>query len=180
MNKKFGDFKIRGWKIEDAPSIAKYANNKKIWLNLRDAFPHPYGLPDAESFIDRAIKEHSKTFFAIATSQEAIGSIGIVIGKDVHRFTAELGYWLAEPYWGKGIMTEAVKVITEYAIQDLGLYRISAEPYSINPSSAKVLEKAGYKFEGTLRSSVIKDGNVIDQHLFSYIGKKSTQPTLSL
>lgn len=172
MNKTIGDYKIRGWAIEDAPSIAKYANNRKIWMNLRDAFPHPYGLQDAESFIMRAIKEHPKTFFAIATPEEAIGGIGIVIGKDVHRFTAELGYWLAESYWGRGITTSAVKTVTEYAIQDLGLHRIYAEPYCNNPASVKVLKKAGYKFEGTLRSSAFKDGNILDQHLFSYIGKR--------
>lgn len=140
-------------------------------MNLRDAFPHPYDVQDAEAFIQRAIEERPGTFFAIATSQEAIGSIGFVIGKDVHRFTAELGYWLAESYWGQGIMTEAVKALTEYAIHDFGLHRISAQPYSTNTASVKVLEKAGYIFEGTLRSSVFKDGNILDQLLFSYIGK---------
>lgn len=175
MNRKLGEYVIRDWTMEDAPSIAKYANNRKIWLNLRDAFPHPYRLQDAEAFISRAIKEHSKTFFVIATPAEAIGSIGLTLGKDVHRFCAELGYWLAEPFWGRGIMTDAVKAITEYAVHDLGLHRIFAEPYTTNTASAKVLAKAGFMWEGILRSSVYKDGMVLDQRLFSYIGKRRSQ-----
>lgn len=174
MNRKIGNFIIRGWKIEDAPSLSKHANNRKIWIHLRDAFPHPYVLQDAQSFILNAIHEHPKTLFAIATSEEVIGSIGMEIGKDVHRLTAELGYWLAESYWGKGIMSEAVKVVTEYALQDLSLYRIHAAPYAVNPASAKVLKKAGFRFEGTLHSSAIKDGHILDQHLYSCTRKRST------
>jgi hypothetical protein len=105
MYREIGKYIIRDWQMEDAPSIAKYANNRKIWMNLRDAFPHPYSLQDAESFISRAIEANPKTVFAIATQSEAIGSIGLMLGKDVHRYTAEMGYWLAEPFWGKGIMT---------------------------------------------------------------------------
>ena len=91
------------------------------------------------------------TVFAIANQLEAIGSIGLVIGKDVHRFTAEVGYWLAEPFWGKGIMTRALNILTEYGIQALGLNRIFAEPYTTNPASARVLEKAGFHCEDILR-----------------------------
>jgi ribosomal-protein-alanine N-acetyltransferase len=159
--------------MEDAPSIAKYANNRKIWINLRDAFPYPYSLQDAESFISRVIEASPITVFAIATQSEAIGSIGLMVGKDVHRYTAEMGYWLAEPFWGKGIMTQAVKSMTSYAIRNLKLHRIFAEPYSTNPASVRVLEKAGFICEGILRSNVFKDGNVLDQFLYSYVGKAS-------
>jgi len=96
-------------------------------------------------------------------------------GKDVHRFTAEIGYWLAEPFWGTGIMTQAVKSMTAYAIRDLKLHRIFAEPYTTNPASARVLEKARFICEGTLRSNVFKDGKILDQFLYSYISIKSTQ-----
>lgn len=178
MHKNIDAYIIRNWHVEDAPSIAKYANNKKIWINLRDAFPHPYGLRDAESFISKAIEDHPETYFAISTSTEAIGSIGVTIGKDVHRFSAELGYWLAEPFWGQGIMPRAVKLITEYAIEELGLHRIYAEPYAFNTASAKVLEKAGFFLEGTLRSSAYKDGRFLDQHLYSYIREK-TAPSVA-
>ncbi len=91
--------------------VAKYANNRNIWLNLRDGFPHPYSIDDANKFIANALAKKPETSFAIASHKEAIGSIGLTIGKDVHRYTAELGYWLAEPFWGQGIMTEAVRLL---------------------------------------------------------------------
>ena len=175
MYRRIGEYIIRNWRMEDAPSIAEYANNRKIWLNLRDAFPHPYGLQDAESFISGSIESNPKTVFAIATQSKAIGSIGLLLGKDVHRFTAEMGYWLAEPFWGKGIMTQAVKRLTAYGIHDLRLHRIFAEPYTTNPASARVLEKAGFTREGILRANVFKDGKMLDQFLFSFVATASTQ-----
>jgi len=176
MYQEIGKYIIRNWQIQDAPFIAKYANNRKIWINLRDAFPYPYSLADAEVFISRVIGEDPETIFAIANKSEAIGSIGLMLGKDVHRFTAEMGYWLAEPYWGKGIMTQAVKSMKSYAVRNLKLHRIFAEPYSTNPASVRVLEKADFKCEGILRSNVFKDGRILDQFLYSYVGKASTQP----
>jgi RimJ/RimL family protein N-acetyltransferase len=173
MYQTIGEYTIREWEMADAPSITKYADNRKIWKNLRDAFPNPYTLQDATSFLSRAMDTYKNTFFAIATPKEAIGAIGLTIGEDVHRFTAELGYWLAEPFWGKGIMTLAVKSLTAYAIDNLKLYRIFAEPYTTNPASAKVLEKVGFTCEGILRSNVFKDGKILDQFLYSYIVKTS-------
>jgi ribosomal-protein-alanine N-acetyltransferase len=93
-----GKFNIRDWQKSDVSSIAKYANNRKIWENLRDGFPHPYNFSDAERFISLVLSQEPRTYFAIASNEEAIGSIGLGLGSDVHRFTAELGYWLAEPY----------------------------------------------------------------------------------
>jgi len=176
MDQKIGKYIIRDWHMEDASSIAKYANNRKIWMNLRDAFPHPYSIEDAELFISRAIDSSPKTLFAIATQSEAIGSIGLMIGNDVHRFTAEMGYWLAEPFWGKGIMTQAVKTLTSHGIEVLKLHRIHAEPYTTNAASARVLEKAGFTCEGVLRLNVFKDGQILDQFLYSYVAKAVTQP----
>jgi RimJ/RimL family protein N-acetyltransferase len=118
------------------------------------------------------------TVFAIATPSEAIGSIGLMPGKDVHRFTAEMGYWLAEPFWGKGIMTQAVKSLAAYAIVDLKLKRIFAEPYATNPASARVLEKAGFMREGILRSNAFKDGKVLDQFLYSYVANTNVQTVI--
>ena len=155
----------------DAVSIAGYANNRKIWMNLRDVFPHPYSLQDAKSFISSILESRHITVFAIATRSEAIGSIGLTPGIDVHRYTAEMGYWLAEPFWGRGIMTRAVKSLTDYAIEDLKLHRVFAEPYTCNPASARVLEKAGFTCEGVLRSSAFKDDRILDQFLYSYVGK---------
>ena len=160
---------IRPWRTCDAGALAKYANNRKVWLNLRDAFPHPYTAASASAFLEMVARQNPTTFFAIATPQEAIGGIGISINHDVHRLTAEMGYWLAEPYWGNGIMTETVARFTEYAFENFSLVRIYAEPYAENASSCRVLEKAGYTLEGRLRSSVIKDGQILDQLLYAQI-----------
>jgi RimJ/RimL family protein N-acetyltransferase len=167
MNLYIGKYIIRDWRIDDAPSIAKYANNRKIWINLRDGFPHPYQLSDAENFIAKVAKQNPRTVFAIANNKEAIGSIGLMLGEDVHRFTAEMGYWLAEPFWNKGIMSEVVDSFAEFALEEFKLQRIFAEPYTSNPASARVLEKAGFVLEGKLRSSVFKDGKILDQFLYA-------------
>jgi RimJ/RimL family protein N-acetyltransferase len=175
MYQRFGKYILRDWQTEDALSIAKYANNRKIWLNLRDGFPHPYSIKDAEAFIKNVNESTPRTIFAIATESEAIGSIGLTIGNDVHRFTAELGYFLAEPFWGKGIMTQVVRFLSEWAINNLGLHRVSAEPYAENIASQRVLEKAGFSYEGKLHSSVFKDGKILDQLVFSFMGTEGAQ-----
>jgi [ribosomal protein S5]-alanine N-acetyltransferase len=153
----------------DAEALTRYANNRNVWMNMRDGFPNPYTLKDANSFLEIVSQQCPVTFCAIATQQEAIGGIGVTVNKDVHRLTAELGYWLAEPYWGKGIMTEAVIKFTEYAFDFWGLVRIYAEPYANNEGSARVLEKAGFILEGRLRCSVIKEGKINDQLLYAKI-----------
>jgi len=169
MNLKVGKYVIRDLRIDDAPSIAKYANNRKIWINLRDGFPYPYQLSDAENFLSKVAQQNPKTVFAIANDKEAIGSIGLMPGEDVHRFTAEMGYWLAEPFWNKGIMSEVVSRFVEFAFEKFELNRIFAEPYIGNPASARVLEKAGFVLEGTLSASVFKNGKVLDQFLYARI-----------
>ena len=127
---------IRDFRPDDAEAVAKYANNRKIWLQLRDAFPHPYWIEDAREFISRVTAQTPRTVFAIATEEEVIGAVGMGIGEDIHRHTAELGYWLAEPYWGKGIMTDVVRRFSTFAFREFDLYRIFAEPYANNPASA--------------------------------------------
>ncbi len=169
MNLKFGKYVIRDWRIDDALSIAKYANNREIWINLRDGFPYPYQLPDAENFLSKVAQQNPRTVFAIANDKEAIGSIGLKFGEDVHRFTAEMGYWLAEPFWNKGIMSEVVIRFADFAFEKFKLNRIFAGPYVGNSASARVLEKAGFVLEGTLRASVFKDGKVLDQFLYAKI-----------
>ena len=160
---------IRPWRREDAAALVKYANNRKVWLNLRDAFPHPYTQADAAAFLQLVERQDPTTFFAIATEMEAIGGIGISINRDVHRLTAEMGYWLAEPYWGRRIMSEAVAKFTQYVFASFPLRRVYAEPYARNAASCRVLEKAGFVLEGRLRSSAIKDGQILDQLLYARI-----------
>ena len=167
MNAVIGEYVVRDVRPEDAPSIALYADNPRVAANLRDIFPHPYHLEDAERFLESVTREEPRTVFAIATEWEAIGIIGLTLGEDVHRFTAELGYWLGEPFWGRGIMTDAVRVVVEYGFSELGLVRIYAEPYVGNVGSARVLEKAGFELEGRMRANVFKNGLVRDQFLYA-------------
>lgn len=167
---------IRPWNSHDADALVKYANNRKIWINLRDGFPHPYTLASAQAFLAMAGRQNPVTFCAIATHVEAIGGIGISLNQDVHRLTAEIGYWLGEPYWGKGIMTETVsKFTTEYVFKRFDVVRVYAEPYAYNTGSCRVLEKTGFVLEGRMRCNVIKDGQITDQFLYAKIKDNSGQ-----
>lgn len=163
---------IRSWNEEDAESLAYHANNRKIWINLRDAFPHPYTISDAYKFIELAKSKDPETYFCISKNNEAIGSIGFGLHQDVERFSAEIGYWLSEKYWNQGVMTDAVRTITQHAIEKHNLLRVHAVPFEWNHASFRVLEKAGYALEGRLRCSAFKDGKLIDQLLYAYVKEK--------
>jgi [ribosomal protein S5]-alanine N-acetyltransferase len=159
---------LRPWRRSDISSLMCYANNRKIWLNLRDIFPYPYTHAEAEKWI--AICElngEPTTNFAIELRGEAVGGIGCRLLDDVHSKTAEIGYWLGEPFWGRGIATAALKQATEYAFQTFSLERLQASVFEWNPASARVLEKAGYILEGRLRRSIFKDGRVADSLLYA-------------
>jgi len=160
---------VRTWLPSDAESLAVHANNRKIWQNLRDAFPHPYTQEDAHAFIRLALARTPETFFAIDSDGQAVGGIGFTLHGDVERVSAEIGYWLSEAFWGRGIVTEALRALTQYAIRTHGLTRVYAVPYEWNRASFRVLEKAGYVAEARLRRSAIKDGHVIDQVLYAYV-----------
>src|SRR5258708_993642 len=154
---------VRSWRASDAEALLRHANNRNIWLNLRDAFPHPYTKHDARAYI-RSVRERTpETTFAIAVEDEAVGSVGVLLRTDVERLWAEIGYGLAEPFWGRGIATEALVALTQYAIGAHGLTRIYALPFAWNLASCRVLEKAGYVLEARLRRSAIKDGEITDQ-----------------
>ena len=158
---------VREWQMSDAASLAKHANNRKIWLGLRDLFPHPYHLADANAFLQRVAAEDPVTSFCIDIDGAAVGGIGIRIGEDVHRHTAELGYWLAEDLWGHGITSDAVPAFSSFCFENFPLQRIYAEPFAKNLASARVLEKAGFVLEGRLRNNVFKDGQVLDSLLYA-------------
>ena len=160
---------VRSWRRSDATSLATHANNHRIWINLRDRFPHPYTKSDARAFIRATAGHHPETAFAIVVNDEAVGGIGVVPNADVERVSAEIGYWLAEPMWGRGIMTEALTAVTRHAGDVHGLTRIYALPFATNAGSCRVLEKAGYVLEARLRRSAIKDGRVIDQLQYAFI-----------
>jgi len=158
---------IRSFAAADAVAVQRYADNRNIWINLRDIFPHPYTLENANAFMKFVAQEKLETTFAIATASEAIGCIGLRLGQDIHRKTAELGYWLGEPFWGRGIMSEAVKEFTRQAFEVFDLQRIYAEPFENNRASGRVLDKAGYICEGRLTASVFKGGKVQNSLLYA-------------
>ncbi len=167
MHRKLQSSLIRSWTLADAAALQCYANNREIWINLRDVFPHPYSLNDANAFLNHVTQEKPETTFAIATSAQAIGCIGLHLGQDVHCKTAELGYWLAEPFWGRGIMSEAVTEFSRYAFGAFDLQRIYAVPFESNRGSIRVLEKARFICEGRMRASIFKDGKVLDSFLYA-------------
>ena len=150
----------------DAASLAAHANDREIWLNLRDRFPHPYSLQDAETYIAMIKNQSPVTSFGIIVGGSAVGGISLMPGKDIERCSAEIGYWLGRVFWGRGIATDAVRALTSYGFEELGLARVFAIPFARNPASARVLEKSGYVKEGFMRRSALKDGVLVDQWLY--------------
>jgi ribosomal-protein-alanine N-acetyltransferase len=166
---------VRDWRQEDAPSLAQHGNDRRIWLNMRDAFPHPYTLSEAKAFLAFVADMQPRTFFAIARGEEAIGGIGYTLHHDVERISTEIGYWLGTAFWGRGIMTLALSAVTAYAFREhLELRRIFAVPYARSTASVRVLEKVGYRCEGRMRQSAIKDGQVLDQLLYAILRHEIT------
>ena len=163
--------KIRKWELSDATDLATALSNKKIQDNLRDGLPYPYTEQDGTDYISAMLSaDENETFaFAITVDNKVIGSIGVFRQVNIHRQTAELGYYIAEEYWGKGIMTEAVKQICEYVFENSDIIRIYAEPFAYNAASCRVLEKAGFQSEGTLRCNAVKNGKVIDMKMYSLL-----------
>lgn len=164
-------FVIREWKLSDAKNLATVINNKKILDNLRDGIPYPYTEQDGKEFISAMLSaDKNSTFaFAIEIDGKAVGSIAAFRQNNIHFRTAELGYYLAEEYWGNGITTEAIKMICKYVFDNTDIIRIYAEPFAHNAASCRVLEKAGFCFEGLLKCNAIKNGEVADMKMYSLI-----------
>ena len=165
------DCKIRKWKLEDKNALAELLNNKKILNNLRDGLPYPYTVKDAEEYITAMLSaDKTKNFaFAIVVNEEVVGSIGVFRCDNIHSRTAEMGYYIGEPYWGKGICTNAVQQTCQYIFENTDIIRIFAEPFARNKASCRVLEKAGFQFEGTLRSHALKNGQILDMKMYALI-----------
>lgn len=168
--------RVRNLTGTDAASLAHYANDRNVWLNLRDRFPHPYTLHDAAVFIEHVQQQSPPTVWAIDVAGEAVGAIGIMPRSDIERISAEIGYWLGEAFWGRGIMTEVLIAVTQWAMEEFQLTRVYALPFANNAPSCRVLEKAGYLCEGRLRKAVIKDGQVLDQFLYAYVAADDLSP----
>jgi len=162
-------FTLREWRPGDAESLAQHANNVKVSRNLHDAFPHPYTRADADSWIKQTSTATSGMIFAIVVDGQAVGGIGIHPGKDVERRTAAIGYWLGEPYWGRGITTEALQAMTEHVFAVFDFARLEAYVFEWNLASARVLEKAGYTREARLKKKVTKEGRTLDCFLYARV-----------
>jgi [ribosomal protein S5]-alanine N-acetyltransferase len=168
---KTPDFILRPWKSEDIDCIVKYANNKKIADNLTNAFPYPFTKKDAEMFVQKFSGELPVKAFAIEINEEFCGAISVFPQEDVHCKNAELGYWLAEPFWGKGIITEAVKKMIEYGFATWDITRIFARPFGSNIASHRVLEKAGMTLEARFEKAIYKNGEFMDELFYSILKK---------
>jgi len=166
---ELGDVRVRNWRKDDLDAILRYANNPKIASNLRDQFPHPYTRRDALEYLGYVRSQEVPTSFAIEYGGEAIGGIGYRLGTDIARLSAEMGYWLAEPFWGRGLTTRAVSAATEWGFDSYRIIRIFAMAFSHNVASMRVLEKAGFEREGLMRRSAIKNGVVLDQVLYAKV-----------
>jgi len=165
-----GTTAIREWRHADAAALARLADDREIWLGLRDVFPHPYGIGDALAFIDLAGRMEPQTYFAIEVDGALAGGIGYTRRTDVERIGAEVGYWLGRAFWGRGIATAALRLLTARAFATHpDLRRLYALPFVSNVASSRVLEKAGYSQEGRLRQSAIKDGRVLDQWMYAIV-----------
>lgn len=158
---------VRNWKESDAEALAKYANNKKIEANLRDGFPFPYTSEDANKFISFVQAADPVTIFAIEVEGEAIGSIGYFPKDNIYKFNAEIGYWIGEPFWGRGIIPEVLRVMTEYIFETTRFTRIYAEVFGKNAASARALEKAGFKKEAIIRQNIFKNSVIDDTLIYS-------------
>ncbi len=158
---------IRPWQAGDLDSLLRHADNRKVWIRLTDLFPHPYTKTDGENWLAFNTTQRSPTHFAIEVDGNAVGGIGYDLGSGISRCQAELGYWLGEDFWGRGIATAAVKAFSDHIFANTELARIFATPFCDNMASRRVLIKAGFQLEGTLRQSAIKDGKLLDKAVYA-------------
>ena len=161
--------RLRPLRYADRERLAKLANNKKIWLNVRDMFPHPYTIADAEKFIDSVKQQDPQVTFAIEYDFKFAGAVGLVLQKDVYRYSAEIGYWIGEPFWGKGIATHAVKLLCKYAHDELKMVKLFAGVFGGNEASKQVLLKNGFQLEGVAHKAVFKNKQFIDEYRYGKI-----------
>lgn len=168
-------FTLRPWKIEDLDSLVKFANNYEIAKYMTDRFPYPYNAENGKTFIESATNDLPFNIFAIDIDGEASGGIGLHLQTDIQCRNAEMGYWLAEPYWGKGIITKAVTQMVDYGFNTWDIDRIFARPFGMNTGSQKVLEKAGFVLEGRFEKTIFKNGEFQDELVYAI--RRSTHPS---
>lgn len=163
-------FVLREWELSDKQSLTENANNIHVWNNLRDYFPFPYTPEEGEKFIEMVLqKPKPATDFAISVHGKAVGGIGIILNTDVQKISAEVGFWLGENYWNKGIMTAALKEMADYSFSNFPLIKLYATVFDFNTASQNVLKKAGFEKEAVLKRAAIKNNKVIDLHYYGLI-----------
>ena len=162
---------LRPWRRNDLDSLVRHGNSRNVWLGVRDQFPHPYTREAGRTWIDAATSERPPTALAVEVGGEAAGGIGVVPGRDVNRHTGEIGYWLGEALWNRGIATAAVRGFLPWAAETFDLHRIFAETFATNPASMRVLEKCGFVREGVLREHALKDRKYVDEVVYGLIVK---------
>ena len=160
---------VRPWQPADLPALVRHANNPAVAAQLRDVFPHPYTVADGRAFIDYAGGGMPPTALAIVVDGEACGGTGVIPGRGNERKTAEIGYWLGETFWGRGIAVDALTLTTRYAVEVFDVVRLEAFVIASNTRSCRVLEKAGYTHEGLRRKSFLKHGVLHDQCCYAWV-----------
>lgn len=160
---------LRPWVKSDVQDIVRHADNINIWNNMRDGFPHPYTSAEAEKWIDMCLSNITDVLLAIEVGSVAVGGAGLIRKSDVYSKNMEIGYWLSEDYWNKGIVSEVVAALTEHAFVKLGMKRVYAAVFEYNSASMRILEKSGYKSEAVLKSSVYKNSRFYDEHIYSVL-----------
>ncbi|AQG82254.1 GNAT family N-acetyltransferase [Spirosoma montaniterrae] len=161
--------RLRPWREGDEEALVRHASNRRIWNNVRDFFPYPYTPRDASSWVRSNKSYHQPNNFAVEINGEAAGNVGFTVKDDIYRFNAEIGYWLGEQYWGRGIMTEAVPILTNYIFDNFQVNRIYACVLDNNIGSMRVLESAGYRHEAIHRKAAVKNNQYIDEHIFAML-----------
>lgn len=163
-----GPCRLRPWRRSDREALLRLADDRRVWRNLRDAFPHPYTEDDADEWLAHAADEPvPEGLWCVEVDGGAAGTVSLHRGRLDESCAAEIGYWLGEPFWGRGIATAAVRGATEAALADPGLYRVFATVFAWNPASMRVLEKAGYLREGVMVRAALKDGVLLDRVLYA-------------
>lgn len=158
--------RLRPWRIEDAASLAKHANNINVSSNLRDAFPYPYTLDNAVSWIESMLRQDQPLVSAVEIGGEAVGGVGVIPLNDVYRKTAEIGYWLSEQHWNKGVMSEVIPALTGFIFSQSDIIRVQARIFESNPASMRVLEKSSFRLEAVHKKAVIKHDRIMDEYMW--------------
>lgn len=175
MTINLGEFQIRSYRASDKLALIKNADNFNVSISLLDSFPYPYNELEADMWLSFVMNQQPEMNFAIADKNGLIGAIGLKEMDDVYRYSSEIGYWLGEAYWGKGIITKALGAFTDYAFAHYKVVRLFAGVFDFNPASGRALEKCGYKLEGRLKKAIVKNGKVYDQLLYAKISEENVK-----